>query len=145
MPEIFNESWAEALGRELQESEEYQKAAQKWEGPLVLELAASDGIEEDRALFLDLWHGECREARLAEPEDREACDFVIRADLATWKTVLDGTISPLPAIMRGKLKLAKGRLASLMPYTAAARELVAAAARIETTFPEDAPETGDFP
>jgi putative sterol carrier protein len=38
--------------------------------------------------------------------------------------------------MRGKLKLAKGSLASLLPYVAAAKEMVLAAACVETRYPQ---------
>ena len=40
------------------------------------------------------------------------------------------------ALMRGKLKLEKGNLGSLLPHTSAAKELVVAAREIETDFPE---------
>ena len=36
----------------------------------------------------------------------------------------------------GKLKLAKGSLFALLPYAKAAKELVASAIEVETTFPE---------
>ena len=135
MAELFTEEWVESWGRELRRSEEYREAAQEWEGAIVFELRASQELDEDRAVFLDLLHGDCRHARLAADGDREGARYVVSADLATWRTVLDGTISVLPAIMRGKLRLRKGKLSTLMPFTAAARELLAAATRIETELP----------
>ena len=53
----------------------------------------------------------------------------------TWKRVLAGDLEPIFGIMSGKLELARGSLAKLVPQIAAARELVAAAARIDTVFP----------
>ena len=141
MAELFTEEWARDWGNELSQSEEYRQAASSWEGPIVLELKASKkstnacNLPEDRAVLLDLWRGECRQARLADDDDVANALFVLRADLATWRTVLDGSISFLPAILRGKLKLRKGKLSALMPFTDAAKELVAAATRIETEFP----------
>jgi hypothetical protein len=39
--------------------------------------------------------------------------------------------------MRGRLTLKKGSLASLLPYTSAAKELVVSAREVETIFPEE--------
>lgn len=132
MAEFLSEEWAKAWGEALATSEEYRKAAQRWEGPVLFRLKGSD-----RAVYLDLWHGECRDARAATDSDPETARFILSADLPTWLSVLDGTIAPLPAVMRGRLKLEKGKLSSLMPYTAAARELVQAATCLDTRFPDD--------
>ena len=42
----------------------------------------------------------------------------------------------IPSIMRGRIRLTRGSLATLLPYVLAARELVSAATRVETCFPE---------
>lgn len=102
----------------------------------MLEMAAEEGrLTADRAVFADLWHGECRAARRASDEDREGADFVIRADAGTWQRVLGGDLEPIFGIMSGKLKLTRGSLARLTPHLAASRELVLAATRVDSTFP----------
>lgn len=136
----FSRSWAAAWEDELRASEAYRKAAATWEGSLTLEMATDDGADgAGRAVFVDLWHGDCRGARVATDEDRGGADFVIRGGVGTWQRVLAGELEPIFGIMSGKLKLTRGSLAKLVPQVTAARELVAAAARIDTIFP--APET----
>lgn len=136
--EIFTADWARAWCRELNESEAYAEAAADWEGALVLRIAAdpSYGIEEDRAVLVDLHHGECREARAAEPPDAEEVPYLIEADPYSWKRVLDGDLDPISGLMRGKLKLKRGSVVELARYVKAAQELVRAAGRVETSYPE---------
>lgn len=63
--EIFTGEWAEAWCREVNESEAYREAAADWEGAVVLtvEPDPSYGVETARSVWVDLRHGECREAR----------------------------------------------------------------------------------
>lgn len=135
--EMFTPEWAVAWGRQINESDAYRLAAQTWKWPVVLTMkeAPALGVPE-RSIYLDLLKGECREARSAAPEDLEETPFVLTADPKTWKQVLDGELDPIPGIMRGRIRLIRGSLATLLPYVLAAKELVSAAARVETCFPE---------
>ncbi len=136
--EIFTSAWAKAWGKKINANANYKKSAASWEGAMVLEMTADPdwGIPEDRAVIADLWHGECRSAAAAKPKDVEAAPYVIRATPAVWNDVLAGDVDPIFGLMRGKLKLAKGGLFSLLPYAAAAKELVIAAREVDTTFPD---------
>lgn len=135
--ELFSAEWVEAYKEALGRSEEYRKAAAKWEWPLVLKVQKdpSAGIADDLAVWLDLWHGECRAARVATPSDLETAPYVVTADLYTWKQVLDKAIEPIGAIVRGKIKLARGSIITLAGYVSAAKYLVEAATAIDTSFP----------
>ena len=131
----FSAPWAAAWEEELGASEAYREAAATWEGSLMLEMAVDGAAGAAHAVFVDLWHGECRGARVATDDDRGGADFVIRGGVGTWQRVLAGELEPIFGIMSGKLKLRRGSLAKLVPQVKAARELVAAAARIDTEFP----------
>jgi len=137
-PRIFTDAWARAWGEELRDSESYRSAADSWEGAIALTLEgdADLGPPDDRSVLLDLWHGECRDARAAEPADLERAPFVLRAPAAVWKRVLEGDLDPLLAVMSGKLKLVRGNVARLVPYSQASKELVFAARRIDASYPE---------
>ena len=89
-----------------------------------------------KAVFLDLWRGECRGAHMATDDDLSTADFVLAAPLDTWKLVLDSKLDPIFGVMTGKLKLARGNVAKLTPYMQASKDLVAAAAQIDTVFPD---------
>ena len=135
--EVFTQRWAQAWADELRASADYRSAALKWEGSLLLEMEADpdDGVAEDRAVFLDLWHGDCRGARIPDDEDRDEARYVIRAGARQWRQVLAGEVEPITGLMSGQLELARGSLARLVPYVKASKELLAAATRIGSHFP----------
>ncbi|PZN12790.1 MAG: Fis family transcriptional regulator [Bacillota bacterium] len=134
----FTQEWAQAYKDRINENPRYREAARNWEWPLafVLEAEPSLGIEEDRAIVLDLYRGECRDARLATRDELDGVPYVISADAYTWKQVVDGRLDPLAAMLRGKLKIVKGNMAVLAGYVTAAKELVNSAQQVETEFPE---------
>lgn len=135
--EMFTPEWAAAWGRQINASDAYRLAAQTWKWPVVLTMKEDPAVGlPERSIFLDLLKGECRETRSASAEDFETTPFVLTADPKTWKQVLDGELEPIPGIMRGRIRLTKGSLATLLPYVLAAKELVSAATRVETLFPE---------
>ena len=136
---VFSDAWATAWKKQINASETYRVAAARWEGAIVLEMRADPdlGISEKIAIYSDLWHGVCREARIATSEDLEKAPYVISAFPKNWKRILDSDLDPILALMSGKLQLKKGSMVSLLPYVKAAKELVAAAARVDTKFPEE--------
>lgn len=135
MPAIFTAEWAQAYQEALNANEDYADAGSDWEGSMAF-MARADpgqGLEEDRAVTLDLWHGECREVDVVEGDKaQDAADYVIAGSLSTWYDVLDGKLQPLKALMFGKLKLKKGKLKDLLPYTRAAKEMVESAQEVPT-------------
>ncbi len=135
--EMFTHSWAMAWGEEIRANEAYREAARTWEWPIVLTMKEDRelGVPE-RSVYADLFRGDCREARAATPADLESAPFVLAGEARNWKRVLDGELEPISGIMRGKLKLARGSLATLLPYVPAAKQLVVSATRVETLFPE---------
>jgi putative sterol carrier protein len=135
--EVFTEEWCVECCERLNERESYRAAAAGWEGAAVLLMSADPacGIEEDRAVWLDMHHGECRGTRVATPEDLRSAPYVFRAAPAAWKRLLAGEIDPVSAVMQGQLKLARGNLFTLAKYAPAAREMVLAAGEVGGTFP----------
>lgn len=133
---VFSDPWARACGLALNQNAAYRAAAASWEGALLLRMSAEEGVEE-RLVFLDLWHGECREARAAAPPEEAQARYVLTGTVLAWRQVLGGAVAPLVAIMTGRLRLTKGALADLVPYVTAAKELVATAAAVPCAFPGD--------
>lgn len=135
--EVFTDDWSQAWMAELNQSESYERAAKSWEWPLVLVMEADpdEYIPEERGVYVDLYHGRCRAARMATPEDLSTAPYVITADPYTWREVMEGKLEAIAGIMRGRLVLTRGNMVVLARYVAAATELVKAAAKIDTTFP----------
>ena len=135
--EVFGRSWTAAWAEEIRASDAYRKAARRWKWPLLLVLRADPvrGLTSDRRVYLDLLAGSCREARPGSAEDAARADFVLSGDLATWTEILHGTLDPFAAIVRRRLTLEKGSMATLAMHSAAAKALVRTAARVDTAFP----------
>ena len=135
--EVFTQDWAAAWGEAIRASDGYRTAAQRWKWPMVVTMTFGAGLDlPERSVFLDLFEGDCREARSANETDRAAVSYVLSGDFYTWKQVLERDLDLILALMMGKLKLEKGSLASLIPYVTAAREMVAAASQVPYSFPE---------
>lgn len=137
--EVFTEPWVAAWADEIRGSDAYRQAAATWEGSvaLAMNVASADEGNSERGVFLDLWHGECREARVASDDDLKQADFVLAANLDVWRRVLARDLDPIMGLMTGKVKLRKGSLAKLTPQINASKELVLAATRVPSSFPED--------
>ena len=135
---IFTDAWVKCWADKLSASDAYRTAASTWEGDIVVVMEPDDsmGVADWQSVYLDLWHGDCREARVATQQDEQEAAYVISASAVSWKEILEGSLDPIMALMRGRLSLKKGNLASLLPYTSAAKELVVAAREVETVFPE---------
>jgi putative sterol carrier protein len=135
--EVFTEEWCIACRDRLNQRESYRLAAAGWEGAVVLLMSADaeHGLDSDRAVWLDIHHGQCRGTRVATAEDLETAPYLFRADPANWKRLLAGEMDPVSAVMQGKLKLSRGNLFTLAKYAPAAREMVLAAGEVGGTFP----------
>jgi putative sterol carrier protein len=119
--------WAQQFREKINSSDSYASAASNWEGDIVL------SVENGGGIYLDLWHGECREAAYyAVPSDRNAA-YRLSATIEGWRQILDGRLDPIKAIVTRQIKL-DGNLIRIMKHVKAAQELVACAARVDTNF-----------
>lgn len=136
-PEIFTRAWAESWCRALHDSDAYRQAAAGWEGDIVVAMTADPemGVAKERAVYLDLADGDCHGGRLAGDDERASALFVLRAPPAVWRRVLAGEIEPVWGLMSGKIELAQGSIAKLVPYTRAAKAMVEVAADLPASFP----------
>ena len=129
----FSDDWARAWGRALNESADYRQAAMSWEGSIAavvtLEPNASLGV------YLDIWHGECRIARAATPDDIAGASYLLGGTPTAWRELFEGRLAPVLALLTGRIQLARGDLARLLPFGAAAKELIRLAGTVDTEFP----------
>lgn len=130
---VFSPEWAQAYHDQINQSSAYQESSRTWrEGKLALVLRREP---EGAAVLLDLLEGRCLGVFSTSPDAAAGeAAFVIEGDEATWRKVLAGRLAPLMGIMRGKLRLSKGSIARLVPYTKGATELVNCAQHLPTEF-----------
>jgi putative sterol carrier protein len=130
-----SDEWLTAFADLVNDSDEYREAAATWEGDIafVFEAEPDRGVADDVWAVLDLWHGECRSARIVIPAEGERAGYVIRAPYSRWKEVLRERLDPVKGMMQGKLKL-QGDLPTIVRHVRAANELVHLTTLVPTEF-----------
>ena len=128
-----SDEWIKCMGEEINKSEAYRKSALNWEGDFYLIVEPGPGLDEPMILYLDLWHGECREAGEIVGSDGKNPEFTIRAPVTTWRRVIEKKLDPIQGMVAGRLKL-KGTMSKIMRYPKAASELVNCATKVPSEF-----------
>jgi putative sterol carrier protein len=132
--EFGTSEYVQALQEAINSHEGYERAARDWEGDFCFVVDKSPGYPEAVRLYLDLWHGKCREAYRVEGDDDKDPAFVLSAPSTVWQRVLNGQLDPIRGLMSRQLKL-KGNMMQIMKTPKAAIELVAAARTVPTEWP----------
>ena len=128
-----SDEWVKAYMEELNKSASYAEAAATWEGDFYFTVEIP-GAEKPAHLYMDLWHGKCRDAFLVTDEAGKTPAFRISGSIENWKKVLSKKLDPIQGMVTGQLKL-KGPMAPIMKAVKAAKELVEAGTRVPTEFP----------
>jgi putative sterol carrier protein len=124
--------WVAALKDAINASASYRDAAKTWEGDFWF-IVEPEGAMPRRLMYLDLWHGECRDAFLTEDEKSRDPEFRVAGNVRQWRRVINRDVDPIKALMTNTLKL-KGNFAKIMRSVRAAQELVLCAAAVPTSF-----------
>jgi len=128
------QEWVEALMEQINQSDAYRSAARTWEGDFYFIVEAGDVVEEEVIMYVDLWHGDCRDARIVDSADAKDPEFRIRAPLSSWKLVIGKQLDPIQALMTRRLSL-QGNMMKVMRAVKAAQELVNCCTLVPTEFP----------
>jgi putative sterol carrier protein len=119
---------------DLNASAAYADAAKNWEGDFYFVVEPGGTLDHQVMLYMDLWHGKCREAFEVTDESAKNPVFRLSAPVATWKKVLTKKLDPIQGMVTGQLKI-KGNMAMIMKNVKAAKELVESCTRVPTDFP----------
>ena len=129
------EAWLKAFMAELNKSESYRDAARNWEGDFYWIISGLPGADKDVYLYVDLWHGACRDAFVVSDPAAKKPEFVIEANYPVWRKVVDKKLDPIQGMVTRQLKL-KGNMLKILKAPKAATELVHCATLVETVWPE---------
>ena len=130
---FLSDEWAVAFKDAVNSSAAYKAAATTWEGDFYFIVDLADGGQ--RTMYLDLWHGDCRDAYIVADPTSKTPEFEVSGKTASWKKVIDKKVDPIQALMTRQLKL-KGNMAKVLKSVKAAQELVNCATTVPTEFPE---------
>jgi len=135
-----SDEWTAAFKDAVNNNPEYQKHGAPWTFGAVAMVISPEpelGLETETTMYLDVHQGECRDAQnhhgMAAVEALDPA-FVIVANYARWKLVIEGELDPIKGMMEGKLKLTKGHLPTMIRFVHSSRALVTSAKAVETHY-----------
>jgi putative sterol carrier protein len=133
--DFATDQWIKALMTEINGSEAYRKAARTWEGDFYFVINSGPSVPDEIHMYMDLWHGECRNAFRVDDPAEQSPAFVLSGPLPVWRKLLEKKIDPIRSMMTRQLKL-KGNMMKIMKVPKAATELVECCTRLETKWPD---------
>lgn len=130
-----SDEWLSLFKDEVNKSEAYRNLSKKWEGSFIFTVEAEGGFTQTARMYVDLWHGTCREARQLRPDENVEATYVWAGKYHDWVALLKGTYKASAMVVSGKFRV-KGNANRLLSgfSPAAADELVEAAKRVDTTY-----------
>lgn len=135
MIEFATDAWAKAFMESINESEAYSQAAKNWEGDFYFIVEADENYPVPVYLYMDLWHGKCREAfATTNPSEKDPV-FRMSGPVRNWRRVIEKELDPLQGILTRQFTL-KGDMVKVMRAVKAANELVNCTTHVPTKFPE---------
>lgn len=129
-----SDAWIKALKDVLNNDAEYAQIARTWEGDIVF-LVESDGAQSQPiCMYIDLWHGECRDAcELVSPTEKKAA-FTLSATLPVFTKIVQGKLDAMQAMMTRQLKVS-GSMVYMMKNVPTVLKFVKCTQKVETEFP----------
>jgi putative sterol carrier protein len=128
------DAWIKRLGEECNRSEAYHEAAKNWEGDLYIIVEPEGRLIEPVYMYIDLYHGQCRQAFVPADINALTPEFYISGPVSVWKAIADNKLDPIKALFTRQIKL-KGNMAKVLKNVKAAYELVNCTTHFETDFP----------
>ncbi len=125
------EQWVTQLKEALNKNKIYADVAKDWEGDFLFIITPDAKWSKEVILYFDLWHGKCREAYIADNNQKAA--FILKGSYSSWKKIIKKEIGPIRALIRGMFVL-EGNSKIILDQTKAAQELVNTASQIDTEF-----------
>lgn len=129
MPAFPSVEWATLFQKAINENPAYAQAAAAWEGDILLEVLPEAQAAKGPGIYLDLSHGQCKEARFVTDSATVNPEFVFRATRENWQRVMRRELDPVKAFLGGTIKMS-GNPAKIMRFVGAAKELIDTAAGI---------------
>ena len=130
-----SDAWLQALVDVLNSDERYAKVAHNWEGDMTVVIEQGPSGASDQlpvAKYLDLWHGECRAARVINPEQEKLPDaaFTLRATIDNIYKIFTGDLDPMQAMLTRRLRV-EGNMAYMLRNVPTVLEFVRCARAVE--------------
>lgn len=129
-----SEEWINKFKETLNKNSNYAETAKDWEGDFLFIITPDENYSKETILYIDLWHGKCRNAFIADKNQKAA--FIFKGSYSNWKKVIKKEIDPIRGLIRGMFYL-EGDSKVILDQTKAAQELVNTASQISTEFEDE--------
>jgi len=134
MARFPSEEWAKEYLEKLNSNASYEDAAKNWEGAFIFAIQKDPMFDRDAYLYLDLYHGKCRDAKFSLSEsDLPVAEYRYSGPYGNWRRLINKEIDPIQGLLTGKFKL-QGSMMKVMRFTKAAKEMVNTTAMVQTEF-----------
>jgi putative sterol carrier protein len=131
--EFPGEAWVDALKKKLNSDNKYEQIARNWEGDLLFLIEPDELLSEPLVIYLDLWHGKCREAAVLKDQGSLQPAFGLKGPYRNFVAVLTGEWQTMQALLTRKLKL-EGNMAYMVRNVPTVLEFVRCCKEITTTY-----------
>jgi putative sterol carrier protein len=126
------DQWIQEMVDKLNNDQQYAHIARNWEGDLRVIIEPSGPINEELWVYLDLWHGKCRQAFIEDQDSVTEPALVLKASYEDISKVLLGELDVMQALLtrRVSVKANMGLLMRNIPvvldFVRCAREVTSA-------------------
>ena len=128
--------WADQFKETINDSAAYASSAKKGEGDFYFTVEASGSMKTPAKLYVDLWHGKCREAYMVIDEGGKEPEFLISGPITTYRKIFEKKLDPIQALMSRQLKL-NGNMGKVMREVKVTLDLVNCAAAVGATYADE--------
>ena len=66
-----SDEWVRQFKDALNNNTSYEEVAKDWEGDFLFIVTPDDGLKKEVILYIDLWHGKCRNAFIADKNQEQ--------------------------------------------------------------------------
>lgn len=134
MPIPFpSDMWIKALQDVLNTDEEYARIAHNWEGDLMFVVEAEGTQARTMFMYMDLWHGKCRDARQVADVNEKKATFLLAAPYSVFQRIVQGKLDPMQAMMTRQLRVT-GSMVYMMRHVPTVLKFVKCATKIDSQF-----------
>lgn len=130
----FSAAWAAALRDAVNSDLDFREIGRKWSEPVALIVHDHERLPGGAAVEVVLDAGNCTAAESLEPGQVSA-PYVLSAALETWREIVEGSIDPITAVIKGVVSVVRGSKTTLMLNARTARALLATTQKIDTLWP----------
>lgn len=99
------DDWLQALRDKLNGDEKYAHIARKWEADLRVIIEPTGVFEEELWVYLDLWHGKCRDAYFESKDSHNDPQLILTGKYDVIKKILLGDLDVMQALLTRRLSV----------------------------------------